>query len=119
MEDPVYAIFYAEPKQLFYKQILSIDEATHLNRKLLDSEEEWKDGAQGIANGYRPYREITLDTDVESRISTVLSDYFPDLKISSEARFYNHQCGEVKPHTDGNRDGMSQYTLLLYLQDDF
>jgi hypothetical protein len=54
-----------------------------------------------------------------SRLYIVLRDYLPDAVISSDARFYNHQYGSVKPHTDGNRDGISCYTLLLYLQDKF
>ena len=49
----------------------------------------------------------------------VLSDYFPDLRLDPNARFYSHQFGSVKPHKDGNHDGLCNYTLLIYLSDEF
>jgi hypothetical protein len=49
----------------------------------------------------------------------VLRDYFPDLEINSNARFYSHKYGKVRPHKDGNHDNICNYTLLLYLNDDF
>src|SRR3972149_6160493 len=122
MEDPVNAIFNREPDQLFYKQLLDSNEASELNSQLLQTETVWKNGAVIIANGHRPYIDVNLDEDlveIKQRLYIVLRDYFPDMIVSPDARFYNHQYGGVKPHTDGNRDGISCYTLLLYLRDDF
>lgn len=122
MEDTTCAIFYNEPEQVIYKQILSSQEASNINDSLVSRSKGWKDGAQVIANGSRPFLEIDLDKefpDIKERIKIVLRDYFPDVIVSPDSRFYNHQYGRVKPHTDGNRDGISQYTLLLYLCSEF
>ena len=123
MEDEVHAVFKSEPNQVVYKQILTYFEAIELNELFLNSNSYWQDGAIKISTGLRPYIDVNLeDKDVKlvyDRLIIVLKDYFPDIKVSTDARFYNHQFGGTKPHKDGNRDGVSNYTLLLYLTDNF
>lgn len=93
MEDNKHAIFHTEPEQLFYKSILTSEEAFEINKTLMRREGGWKDVAMVIANGIRPYQEVNLDKDipeVKERLVVVLRDYFPDVVISDDARFYNH-----------------------------
>ena len=70
---------------------------------------------------YRQYIDINLKyyEELTNRLFIVLRDYFPDIKVDYNARFYNHQYGIVKPHIDKSHDGISNYTLLLYLTENF
>jgi len=122
MEDNIYGVFRTEPEQVVYKQILTPEEAITANNDFISEETGWKDGAQVIANGHRPFIDVDLPNkmpELMERLPVILRDYLPDVTVSPDARFYNHQYGRVKPHTDGNRDGVSQYTLLIYLCSEF
>lgn len=118
MEDQQNAVFHSEG--LFYKQLLPIDIAENLENKFNQIEQGWQDGAKGIARGLRRFLDLSLDDfpEMKKLISIALKDYFPDLELSNWIRYYQHKCGDVKPHTDGSKDS-AQYTLLLYLNDDF
>ena len=122
MEDPVFAVFHRETSQVIYKSILTLVDVQEINALLVGRESGWEDGATGLATGIRPFLGLDLEKDLPDlipHVKVVLRDYFPDLEVSTDARFYNHQLGSVKPHVDGNRDGKSNYTLLLYLGSDF
>ena len=120
MEDQQYGVFHLEKKQLLYKQILTHDEIDKLNDECLNSVSCSNSG--GLATGCRMYSDVDLRAeyrDICDRLFVVLRDYFPDLQISPHARFYSHKYGAIKPHVDQNHDNKSNYTLLLYLTDDF
>ena len=120
MENPDLGIFYSDSNQIIYKQIFNVSEASELNEKYLKSN-LWSDGAKVIATGIRPFFDVNLEEEdiISERLQVVLRDYFPDLLLDRYARFYNHQLGEVKPHKDKCHDGVSNYTILIYLTDDF
>ena len=128
MEDSIHGVFKKEDKQVIYKQIISDIEADELNNILLKLDNNiWLDGAMHISTGSRPYLELDLFSshenlkEIYNRLPIILRDYFPDLQVNNDSRFYNHQYGSTKPHKDGmgGRDGISNYTLLLYLTDNF
>lgn len=103
---------------IIYKQILSEDEVLELNTYLMDRTH--KQQISSLATGSRLYCDIVLDSHIiTDRLFIVLRDYFPDMKLDKNARFYNHQYGAIKPHYDVNHDGVSTHTLLIYLTDDF
>jgi len=121
MEDPEYGVFNSKD-DVVYKSILPSEMVADIISIISSKQDEWKDGATGLATGIRPFLELNLAQDFPwliDHLHVVLSGYFPDMIISTDARFYNHQLGGVKPHRDGNRDGHSNYTLLIYLSDQF
>lgn len=125
MEDSEYAIFKKEEKQVIYKQILQLWEVEELNNyfvQLKESEPFLFYSNETLASGKRTYCDINLSDEpfsfLSERLIVVLNDYSID-KIDRHARFYCHSFGGVKPHIDSNHDNMSNYTLLLYLNDDF
>lgn len=103
---------------VIYKQILLEDEVLELNTYLIDQSHNQQ--ISTLATGSRLYCDIDLTSHmVTDRLFIVLNDYFPDMKLDKNARFYNHQYGAIKPHYDVNHDGVSTHTLLIYLTDDF
>lgn len=102
---------------IIYKQILLEDEVLELNTYLMDRTHKQ---ISNLATGSRLYCDINLNSHtITDRLFIVLRDYFPDMKLDKNARFYNHQYGAIKPHYDVNHDGVSTHTLLIYLTDDF
>lgn len=105
---------------LFYKQILSKEEATEFNNLFINMALQSNHNSN-IVTGSRFYLDFNLKSQPEfvDRLFIVLKDYFSDLIIDPNARFYSHQIGGIKPHTDSNHDNICNYTMLLYLTDDF
>lgn len=133
MEDPKRSVFRkTRPGDVvFAKQVIPEDQAQEIHRDLLvkfpSDHPDWQEGAIGIARGIRHFVELAKHvtqcswwSGVKDQLIVVLGNYlgYHDLCVSDDVRFYRHQFGEVKRHTDGTRDG-SQYSLLLYLSDDF
>lgn len=121
MENEQYAIFNKENKQVIYKQILISEEINQLNAELEESIFA-SNTETGLATGYRLFVDINIREQyplVCDRLFVVLKDYFPDIELCPYGRFYSHKYGGIKPHTDKSHDGRSNYTLLLYLTDDF
>lgn len=113
---------FTETDKVIYKQILCDDEAKDYNNKFLEQMDIYGfNTTMVLSTGHRQYIDINLKDyeDITSRLFTVLRDYFPDLQVDHNARFYNHQYGSVKPHIDKCHDGISKYTLLLYLTENF
>jgi hypothetical protein len=124
MEDPINGVFYKEPNQVIYKQLLTMEETDDLNSLLTNRAANLsQDGALHLCTGFRKFIDIDLNDSsmsfITDRLRTTLFDYFSDLEICKDARFYSHEFGRTKPHKDGNHDGVSNYTLLLYLTDEF
>ncbi len=101
MEDEINGVFNKDYKQVIYKQILSSIEAEELNNALLNMHSIWQDGAMHLCTGHRKFIDINLDSEelefIHHRLMVVLRDYFSDLKVSSDARFYpldtyRYQC---------------------------
>ena len=122
MEDAEFAIFNSEPRQIIYKQLLDPLEVSALNNYCTTLTLE-RSHETGLATGQRQWCDINLRDQRFSflcdRLFVTLENYFIDLRVDPNARFYSHKYGAVKPHTDKNHDNMSNYTLLLYLNDDF
>ena len=120
--DNNFAIFKAD-SPIVYKQILLPDEIELLNTYFMNQlNDNNNNKSGGIATGRRLHVDVCLKSlfvDICERLSIVLRDYFPDLQIDPNGRFYNHQYGGVKPHKDGCHDGKSNYTLLLYITEGF
>lgn len=55
---------------------------------------------------------------IKANIIVGLSGYFTDIEIG-HIRFYRQEFGSTKKHVDVSIDGKSNYTLLVYLSDDF
>lgn len=125
MEDYENAVFFPSDEQVFCKQFLSDIEADEINNYIIKNTDNiWYDNSKGIASGYRSFVDVLLNQEIcginmINRLNVTLKDYYSDIMISPDARFYVHEIGEVRPHFDGNRDGLSNYTLLIYLTDDF
>lgn len=100
---------------VFYKQVLDLDTVNEiLSANLLFD----ANLSGGISTGYREYADLNIeDFELKSKLEIVLRDYFPDIEFENYCRYYNHVYGAVKPHTDSL--GPAQYTLLIYLSDDF
>ncbi len=103
--------------QVLYKQILLKDEINELNHIY---NEHLSKQLSNLITGSRIYCDIDLSkTFIPERLITVLSDYYQNLMIDRWAKYYSHEYGAVKPHYDINHDNMSNYTLLIYMTDDF
>lgn len=120
MEDADLGVFHKEPAQVIYKQIFSEEEADDLTEKLIGTA-AWENGNVSLATGHRKYISVSLKDhgDIHIRILQVLNAYFGDITIDPNCRFYDHAYGGVKRHTDAAHDNKSNYTLLIYLTDDF
>lgn len=118
--DTTEIIPFLSEEKLFYKQILSIEEATDFNNLFVNLALQQNHNSN-IVTGMRYHIDFNLKSQPEfvERLVTVLKDYFADLEIDPNARFYSHQLGGVKPHTDSNHDNICNYTMLLYLTDTF
>jgi hypothetical protein len=106
--------------KLFYKQILSVEETKELNDLFthLILQHNYN---SNIVTGTRYHIDFNIKSHPEfvERLLVTLNDYFSDLKIDPNARFYSHRLGGIKPHIDGNHDNICNYTMLLYLTADF
>lgn len=117
MENTDVCIFHKRDEQVIYKQILSnytLNEIISFFEK-----SEFVDNSTNTAN-----REILVDTfpdglfdDIKSEIKVALSDYF--LFDIYGIRGYKQNYGEIKIHTDKSYDGLSNHTLLIYINDTF
>lgn len=102
--------------QVLYKQLLQPDEVDELNNQyqnltILNT---------NLTTGLRHYCDVDLtDSFITKRLYTTLNDYYPNMILDRWARYYKHEYGAVKPHRDINHDNKSNYTLLIYLSDDF
>lgn len=111
--------------QLFYKQILSNNESDILNNHLntlIDNNLVQKNTNTTLASGSRYHADIRLKDDfphVYDCIFNVLGNDFINLSIDPNGRLYSHLYGGIKKHTDVSHDGKSDYTMLIYLTDDF
>lgn len=110
---------------MIYKQILQPDEVEELNSLYIN---QCHSGISNLVTGQREYCDINLSEHmITKRLNTVLNDYFPGYLLDMYrryafgryGRFYSHLYGSVKPHTDVNHDNKSNYTILIYLTDDF
>jgi hypothetical protein len=117
MDEP---IIFSESDRIIYKQILLREEANQLNDLFINLANE-QNYNSNIVTGTRYHINFSLRSQPElvERLITVLKDQFCDLEIDPNARFYSHQLGGIKPHTDSNHDNVCKYTLLLYLTDNF
>ena len=123
MEDIDNLVFHNEPsQQIFYKCLLSEKETLDL-RGLIECNTHTTTNIGGLATGERKRTEISMDgngmMDLKERIMTSLRDYFPDIQLGMTIRMYQQTFGGIKPHRDASLDGVSSYTLLLYMSDDF
>jgi hypothetical protein len=126
MENNIYGIFRSEAKQVVYKQLLNIDDVKNLNDhliKMIDSDLVSTNIGTSLVSGKRVHIDVDLKSqyykDLCINLKVTLRNYFPDLRLDPNARLYSQSYGSIKPHIDKNHDGMSNYTLLLYLTDDF
>lgn len=126
MEDDIYAVFKPEEKQIVYKQILNYDDVIMLNDylvEMIDNDLVSTNTGTSLVSGIRVFIDINLRSeeykDLCNNLVVVLSDYFPDLILDPNARLYSQSYGSIKPHTDKNHDNISNYTMLIYLRDDF
>lgn len=126
MEDNRYAVFRSEAKQVVYKQLLNIDDVKDLNDhliKMIDSDLVSTNIGTSLVSGKRVHIDVDLKSqdykDLCINLKVTLRDYFPDLRLDPNARLYSQSYGSIKPHLDKNHDGVSNYTLLLYLTDNF
>ena len=117
MEDSIYAVFRSTDN-IIYKQFLLSDEASEYNNIFANITTT---SLTTISTGLREYVDINLTEypDIVNRILIVLDNYLPDICLARYCRFYSHKYGHIKPHVDMNHDNKSNYTLLIYLTDDF
>ena len=121
MEDENHGIFKKEKNQVIYKQILSDDDIEQLLKKVKSRYIE-DNSLQTIVTGHRQHVELDLSKELRfivDKLEVVLFDYFSDIEFYRYARYYVQLYGGIKSHKDRNRDGFSNYTLLIYLTDDF
>lgn len=121
MEDANLGVFHKEPAQVFYKQIFSDLESDEINSEFMSTEAPWNDGAMSLATGHRVFIDLDLQdlNNITSRCIQVLNGYFGDMTLDRHCRFYSQRYGGVKRHVDASHDNKSNYTLLIYLTDDF
>lgn len=114
---------YGSGDKFVYKQLLQPDECDQLNNHLTNMINRglFTHNIGQIATGSRLYVDFDLKENkyICDRLITTLDTYFTDLQIDPNARLYNQRFGEIKPHFDKNHDGVSNYTCLIYLTDDF
>lgn len=118
MEDPVYAV--SKQNDIIYKQILTPDECKELNNEWMNMPLGHNIGTS-LATGQRFHTDIDLNNypDIVKKLYIVLDNYYLNLEVLTDARFYSHLYGGIKRHTDENHDNRANYTLLIYLTDDF
>lgn len=118
MMDSINGVFRSQDK-IIYKRFFSGLEADELND--LFNEITISSISSSLATGLREHIDINLDQQsmITERILVVLQDYFPDMCMDRYCRFYSHKYGGVKPHIDKSHDNQCNYTLLIYLTDDF
>jgi hypothetical protein len=103
-----------------YKCMFSEQESDEFNNIFFNMINE-SNKSTNIVTGNRLFVDFLLEDypEIIDKLIVILRNYFINLKFDRNARFYNHQYGETKPHIDKNHDGKSQYTLLIYLTDNF
>lgn len=119
MEDQSNSIFTKREQQVFYKQILDQYTLDELMTEL--DTNKFKPNHTSLAKRYRLEQDkisLELLNTIKKNIKITLSNYFNDFEIGY-IRFYKQEFGETKKHTDVSLDGKSNYTLLIYLSDDF
>ena len=110
--------YYYQNNEVFYKQILNVDEIDDIEKQFEDginTVNEFSSLATGIRNRY----EINTPDFIKERLSTVLFDYLGKITISPFMKLYKQQCGGIKPHRDKSLYGDYKYTCLIYISDDF
>ncbi len=121
MEDIDNCIFVKRDQQVFYKQILNTYILNELKGELNMKQNNFRDNDTNLATRKRLIDNcINSDiiNEVKETIQTVLKDYFQKLEIN-DIKFYKQMFGETKKHIDKSLDGKSNYTLLVYLSDEF
>jgi hypothetical protein len=121
MEDIDNCVFIKRDQQIFYKQILNTYILNELKKELHSEQNNFKNNDTNLAT-----RKKLIDNcinsnildEIKETIQTVLKNYFQKLEIN-DIRFYKQTYGETKKHIDKSLDGKSNYTLLVYLSDDF
>lgn len=119
MEDQSNSIFVKRDQQVFYKQVLDQYTLDDLIKEL-DSL-QFTPNHTNLAKRYRLEEDqisLELLKNIKRNIKITLSNYFNDFEIGY-IRFYRQEFGETKKHVDVSNDGKSNYTLLIYLSDDF
>lgn len=119
MEDIENIVFYHEDYQVIYKQLLDPLSLKDLYEKLGSFIAE-SQSFSTISTGLRKKADLNIAQEfpeIYTNIKAALRDYFPDIELSTWARYYLHVIGDVKPHHDSQHEG--NYTLLLYLNDNF
>lgn len=119
MEDVSTLGFRNRSDLIFYKQILDTSQVKDLLKYLATCRYKFQDtrlaSRMKITEGEMEEGALKY---VRESILTTLSGYFTDLKINY-IRIYRHECGETKRHRDISLDGKSNFTVLIYLTDDF
>lgn len=119
MEDQLNSVFAKRKQQIFYKQILDQYLLEDINTEI--DKLHFKTQDTNLAKRYRlEQTEISAELlkNIKENIKVTLSDYFNEMEIGY-IRFYRQEFGETKKHIDVSIDGKSNYTLLIYLSDDF
>jgi len=113
MEDEQNLVFFDQG--VFYKQVVPPEMVSEVKDMCIQYSKTESIG--GIATGTRFRTEIPKDDTLWTHVKTVFRDYFPDIELAENARYYQQEFGGVKPHTDKSLDGRSKYTLLVYLSE--
>lgn len=119
MEDNNLAVFKACNQQVMYKQILDEGTVIDLKKHLITC--SYQGNYTNMALRSRLDSEALTNEllfQIESAIKITLGSYFTTVEVGN-VRFYKQDFGATKPHTDICTDGKSNYTLLIYLSDDF
>jgi len=121
MEDIDNCVFAKSAQQIFYKKVLDTYTLHDLQEELGSNNVNFKNNDTNLATRKRLQSNVVNEEiidEVKERIQTVLRDYFHMVEIM-DIKFYRQVLGETKKHIDKSLDGKSNYTLLVYLSDDF
>jgi hypothetical protein len=122
MEDQHHGVFNSNTG-ILYKEILSIAKCDELNNRLnMEVNKANTSIVTNLVTGLRYHLDINIRDEypeICDRLYTLLDSYLADLRMDPNARLYSQAFGGIKPHRDINHDGISNYTLLIYLNDDF
>lgn len=121
MEDIENNIFVKRDEFLLYKSIMDQYTLDNLKTELVSMNNHYSSTFGSLAFRDKldeSYISSELLNDIKKCIMVTLSGYFYYIQINN-IRFYKQTYGNTKPHYDSALDGVSNYTLLIYLTDDF
>lgn len=120
--DPQLAVFDStSPDFILYKQILDEDTVKDIREALRQHESHYVSNDSSLVTRRRmesSHMDNSILDCIIARVQTTLYNYWHTVNIGT-IRFYKQEFGETKPHRDVSTDGRSNYTLLIYLTDDF